>query len=493
MTEPAEAGSGMTEFLAGGGEMGRLIRSMDWSQTPLGPIERWPQSLRTTVSLCLASNFPINIIWGRSTPRSTTTATGRSAAASIPRPWGRITRVLGLGMARHSARRSSGSAGHSAYLENQRMFLTATAISKRRSSRSRSARSATRAAESAAFPPGHRNHRAMLVERRTRALRDLADRTGEMKTVEDVCAPAARTLADYDLDLPFTLLYLIDDGGSVRRLAAIRARSPEPMPARELEAGRRARRTPTECRWPLAHGRGPAHPFRWTIWSAVSGRCPAGLPGTAADGAFCRSSARRRRAPRGSRGRRESRLPLDEAYRAFCRAGGGSGHRRRRQRARLRGGARRAEALAEIDRAKTAFFSNVSHEFRTPLTLMLGPWRMRSRTPTDRCRRATRTPAGGAPQRPAPAEARQRSARLLAHRSGARRKPRYEPVDLAALTADLASSFRSACERAGLALSVDCPPLPEPVHIDRAMWETIVLNLLSNAFKFTLSGGIASV
>ncbi|MCQ1809949.1 hypothetical protein [Neorhizobium galegae] len=52
------------DFLAGGGEMAELVRTKDWSDTPLGPIDQWPQSLRTTVSLCLASNFPINVIWG---------------------------------------------------------------------------------------------------------------------------------------------------------------------------------------------------------------------------------------------------------------------------------------------------------------------------------------------------------------------------------------------------------------------------------------------
>ena len=66
----------------------------------------------------------------------------------------------------------------------------------------------------------------------------------------------------------------------------------------------------------------------------------------------------------------------------------------------------------------------------------------------------------------------------------------YEPVDLASLTADLASVFRSAFERAGLSFAVNCPPLGEPVYIDREMWEKIVLNLLSNAFKFTLDGEI---
>ena len=67
----------------------------------------------------------------------------------------------------------------------------------------------------------------------------------------------------------------------------------------------------------------------------------------------------------------------------------------------------------------------------------------------------------------------------------------YEPTDLAALTAELASNFRSACEKAGLRLVVDCPPLPEPVYVDRDMWEKVVLNLVSNAFKFTLEGEIA--
>ncbi len=68
----------------------------------------------------------------------------------------------------------------------------------------------------------------------------------------------------------------------------------------------------------------------------------------------------------------------------------------------------------------------------------------------------------------------------------------FEPVDLPALTADLASNFRSLCEKAGLRLEVDCPPLPagQGAYVDRDMWEKIVLNLLSNAFKFTIHGGI---
>jgi signal transduction histidine kinase len=66
----------------------------------------------------------------------------------------------------------------------------------------------------------------------------------------------------------------------------------------------------------------------------------------------------------------------------------------------------------------------------------------------------------------------------------------YEPIDLAAYTAELASVFRSAIEKAGFKLIVDCPALPEPMFVDREMWEKIVLNLLSNTCKFTFEGEV---
>jgi PAS domain S-box-containing protein len=151
---------------------------------------------------------------------------------------------------------------------------------------------------------------------------------------------------------------------------------------------------------------------------------------------------------------------------------------------------RRAESLAQLDHAKTQFFSNVSHEFRTPLTLMLAPLEDRLANPAAK--------AGGT----------DRKTLALVHRNGlrllrlvnslldfsrieaGRMKARYVPSDLARLTSELASNFRSAAERAGLRLTIDCPKLPEPVYVDREMWEKIVFNLLSNALKFTFDGGI---
>ncbi len=150
----------------------------------------------------------------------------------------------------------------------------------------------------------------------------------------------------------------------------------------------------------------------------------------------------------------------------------------------------RAEALAELDRAKTAFFSNVSHEFRTPLTLLVGPLE----------------DGLGDSDTPLPPVHRERQE--VAHRNALRLlrlvntlldfsrieagriDANYEPTDLARFTTELAGVFRSAIEKAGLSLVVACDPLSEPVYVDRDMWEKIVLNLLSNAFKFTFEGQI---
>jgi signal transduction histidine kinase len=150
---------------------------------------------------------------------------------------------------------------------------------------------------------------------------------------------------------------------------------------------------------------------------------------------------------------------------------------------------RRAEALVEIDRAKTTFFSNVSHEFRTPLTLMLGPLEetlaLGNLLP-DRAQQSLTI-------------VHRNSMRLLrlvnslldfSRIEAGRMRASYEPTDLSSLTADLVSNFRSATDHAGLALLVECPPLPEPVYVDREMWEKIILNLVSNAFKFTFQGYI---
>jgi signal transduction histidine kinase len=149
----------------------------------------------------------------------------------------------------------------------------------------------------------------------------------------------------------------------------------------------------------------------------------------------------------------------------------------------------RVEALAELDRAKTLFLSDVSHEFRTPLTLLLSP--------LDEVLSHRQLPSG---DRELLQTSRRAATRLLklvqslldfSRVEAGRMQVAFEPTDLGTLTTDLASLFRSTFERAKIRLRVESPPLAEPVYVDRDMWEKIVLNLLSNAFKFTLAGEVS--
>lgn len=148
------------------------------------------------------------------------------------------------------------------------------------------------------------------------------------------------------------------------------------------------------------------------------------------------------------------------------------------------------DKLKELDRLKTEFFSNISHEFRTPLTLMLAPLEelLSGHQNLETARITSDLEI-----------VHRNTLRLLklvntlldfSRIEAGRAKAAYEATDLSALTADLASNFSSASELSALKLIIDCPPMREWVEVDRDMWEKIVLNLLSNAFKFTHNGSI---
>ncbi len=145
------------------------------------------------------------------------------------------------------------------------------------------------------------------------------------------------------------------------------------------------------------------------------------------------------------------------------------------------------EKLQGLDRAKTSFFSNVSHEFRTPLTLILGP-----------IEHALAQPHGALVGEDLAAV--HRNAGRLLHLvndlldfsriAAGGVELSFSATELGAFTAGLAGAFHSLVQDAGLRLRVECAPLPAPVYVDQARWEKIVLNLISNAFKFTFDGEI---
>ena len=213
-------GSDPLAFLAGGGEMGSLIRSMDWSKTSLGPVAGWPQSLRTTVSICLASDLPICVIWGPGLVQLYNDAYRvicgnkhpRSMGQNFSECWKEAWPVIGEA-------HNSALAGDKAFLEVQQIFLErhgyveecffTFSFSPIRDEVGR---------VGGLFHPVIEMTTQMLSERRTRALRDLSAQTSKAKSVSEALLLSAQTLAEYDLDLPFTLLYELEPTGDQARL-----------------------------------------------------------------------------------------------------------------------------------------------------------------------------------------------------------------------------------------------------------------------------------
>ncbi len=487
----APASTAPDSFIGGDSEMAVAIRAHNWADTPLGPISTWSQALRTTVSLCLASNFPINIIWGDSHTQIYNDGYRVVCGDKHPASLGMDYRECwasawpAIGQPFHQALQ-----GTTSFLENVRMFLfRSNYLEETFFTFSLSPIRDETGGIGGLFHPVTETTATMLGERRTRIVRDLTARLNEANSVTEVYNMLDATLAQFALDLPFVLVYAragngqADAGAGSYRLAcatgiatgtvispAVTAFDDGALwPADLLQGGRMVERHGVRA----LLGETPCGPYEEapdTAFAVPIGESTAGYPG-----AVLVAGA-------------SSRLSLTDAYRGLydlIAAALAAALARVRMAEEDR---RRMEMLAAIDRAKTVFFSNTSHEFRTPLTLMLGPLQ-------------DALDAELAPVQRQRIEVANRNAQRLlklvnslldfSRIEAGRTNASFSATDLAALTAELASIFRSACEQAGLTLNVTCAPLPQPVFVDRTMWEKIVLNLLSNAFKYTLQGEIS--
>ena len=467
--------------------MGARMRAFDWDATRLGPPARWPQSLKTIVRVVLDSRFAMWMLWGEE--KSFFCNDAYLPTVGLKRDWvlgapadkvwaeiwhdigPRIDRVLNDGLA--------------TWDEGLQLFLERSGYPEE---------TFHTFSYSPVYDDNDRISGMLCVvvedtdraigERRLRLLTALAALpTSQADSVDSVGERLLRTLESGAADVPFAALYLADPSGEGARLAARTASLPGSYAPADI------RFDDVDATWPVAEVVRENHECLVARVDDLVGAIPSAWPEPVQQAVLLPLTGSGQARPLGALILGVSpRRRLDANYHGFLslvssqvssRLADAQAHIDER---------RRSQALAELDRAKNVFFSNVSHEFRTPLTLMLGPLEAlmgHEQLPEDTIDSLKLIQRNGLRLRKLV-----NSLLDFSRIEAGRVEATFQPTDLASLTRDIASVFRSAIEAAGLRLLVHCAELPEPVFVDREMWEKVVLNLLSNAFKFTFDGEI---
>jgi PAS domain S-box-containing protein len=228
--------SALDSALSGGGAMGAMIRALNWSKTPLGPVESWPQSLRTAVSICLNSRFPVLIWWGSDLVKlyndayvqligsKHPTALGATGRSVWPEIWETIGPLLLGVMERAEANWADDlllMLERNGYAEECYFTFSYSPI------RDESG------GVGGVFTPVVETTEKVIGERRMRTLRDLAaTRSHRSRDTREACAIGAQELSSNPWDIPFAAVYLIDpDRGTAILTASVGNDPPLGLPA----------------------------------------------------------------------------------------------------------------------------------------------------------------------------------------------------------------------------------------------------------------------
>ncbi|ORX79349.1 hypothetical protein K493DRAFT_308551 [Basidiobolus meristosporus CBS 931.73] len=498
----------LATMLSGGGVMGEMLRNYDWSSSPLGPVTKWPQSLLTAVSLCMASTLPMAVWWGPQFTIIYNDAYHGVAGQKHPSMFGKEGPVHwaelwdDVGPLAHLAMQGTNS-----YVEDNLLFMTRKGyLEETYITWSYIPVRQEDGTVGGFLNPYIEVTERILAERRLKTLKDINADAAVAKDTREMLSSIGTVLSENPYDIPFAALYthiLPDDEEmeeSYDNVSSTTTKSdtlhltqtigmpeehPSMFPIIRLapsfhanilqDAVRLAYESKQSVKIELGEWFGEVPIRGWdaaatqAVVSPITGSNKDGVLGVIVMGI-------------------NARREYDENYETFvdlvCRQTGSaiiniSAYEEE---------VRRFKELAAIDRAKTAFFSSVSHELRTPLTLILGP--VKDLLLERDLAKETRTKLTYMNRN---AERLLRLVNLLLDFSkieAGKMQATFQETNLGKFTADLASMFRSAIEKGGVRFEVDCERMERNVWVDRDMWEKIVFNLIGNAFKFTMKGSI---
>lgn len=485
-----EGSLNLKSLFPGDSEMARSMRELDWSLTDFGAPERWPENLRIAVSMCLPSRFPIllwrgpkfNVLYNDAylpwlTEEKHPRVLARPGIECWPEIWDVIGPMLQSVLSTGTATWSEGKELYfNRKLPKEEVYITFTYAP---------ILAADGNTVDGIFCPCMEITDRVVSTRRLEILRKLGIRSPDHRTSEAACRQAAAILDENPRCVPFAGIYIANASASEARLVASVGSSDGLTLPPEVSASQMEPTSP----WPLANVlsthraeeikgldtlgiRIACEPWSEPVTRAMvipifdGPETPAGLLLLGAGA--CR--------------------PWNATYLTFFEliarhVGSAISEAKAYEHER-----KRAEVLAELDRAKSTFFSNISHEFRTPLTLILGP----TETALNSRERALRGEELETVYHNQLRLLKLVNSLLDFSRMEEGRFPAsFQRTDVGMFTAELASAFRSAMDGAGLEYVVDCPAVGLMIMLDRDIWEKIALNLISNAFKFTLEGKVS--
>jgi signal transduction histidine kinase/CheY-like chemotaxis protein len=480
-------------FLDGGGRMGALMRSHDWSASPLGDPASWPDTLKAAVSTCLSSHFPMVIWWGPQLLMLYNDAwqpilgetkhpagLGRPGAESWPETWPIV------GVQFEGALKGVPSWSEDLLLASDRHGFIEECYFTYSHGPLRDASGEVVGVCSVVSETTAR----VLNERRLRILRDLSDETSggaSQRRVDELSQALVARLCDGNPDAPFAALYLADPRGHARRVASAgvdAAWLPPRLDPAENDAWKIARVLRTRSRATIDHTPRMSPPLPGGTWPEASRQLVV-LPlfepsirftlcGLLVVGA-------------------NSRLPLDPPYVDFLELVAAEFAKAvsalevlERERLALEG-ERLARADAErASRAKDEFLAMLSHELRIPLQAIL-TWAQALQGQTfdaDEVRRAAVVIERNADRQSRLVEDMLDVSRIISGKLVLA----SEPVDLTNVVSVAAETLRRTFAEKGIELRLGVEDACDVIG-DQSRLEQVVRNLLSNAVKFTPSGG----